>query len=468
MTTGPIYSEGVQEYLKRGEAMKAAAAAEHARMRRMKFDTIAVHGAYGLEAALANQGSLNEPLYLSPAQTFESSDHLEAALAYLMPAWTYSRYANPTVGYLEETLALLESYGFDGEVTACATGSGMAAIFLATDPFLVSAEGAAGHRGGDQRANIVTSAKLYGGTFVLFQQRYSAERGLEVRWVHDPLDLGEWANRIDENTRFVYGEMPSNPSLAVFDIAGLAEITHGFGIPLIVDSTVATPALMRPLLHGADIVVHSVSKNMATSGFAIAGALIARRGLPSRVGPDELRQDFARYIKQLPYRDYGPSLSPFNALMALNDLRTLRLRMDAQSRSAMQVARFLVGHPKVEGVWYPGLEDGTGHEVSRRYLWLADGCDDYNEPVNRYGALLSFTVRGGMPAARRVFDQLNLIWRAADLGRIKSLATIPAISTHQQQGAAGRLLAGVPENLIRLSVGGEATPDLIADLDQAL
>ena len=151
--------------------MKAAAAGELARMRRMKFDTIAVHGAYGLEAALANQGSLNEPLYLSPAQVFESSDHLEAALAYQIPAWTYSRYANPTVGYLEETLGLLEGYGFDGEVGACATGSGMAAIFLATDPILVSAEGAIGTGGSDQRANFVTSARIYGGTFMLFQQQ---------------------------------------------------------------------------------------------------------------------------------------------------------------------------------------------------------------------------------------------------------------------------------------------------------
>ena len=469
MTTTPLYSDGVQGYISKGEVLKTSSDAEYARMRRMKFDTIAVHGVYGLEAALSNQGSLNEPLYLSPAQTFESSDHLETALAYLMPAWTYSRYANPTVGYLEETLALLESYGFDGEVNACATGSGMAAIFLSTNPFLVNTAQETSNRSDRGRQpNIVASAKIYGGTFMLFQQRYGAERGVEVRWVYDPLDLDEWASHIDENTRFVYGEMPSNPSLAVFDIAGLAEIAHRFDIPLIVDSTVATPALLRPLLHGADIVVHSVSKNMATSGLAIAGVLVARRGIPSQVGPNELRQDFARYIKQLPYRDYGPSLSPFNALMVLNDLRTLRMRMDAQSRGAMQVARFLVQHPNVEAVWYPGLEGIAGHEISRRYLWLADSSEDYGEPVNRYGALLGFTVKGGMPAARRVFDQLKLIWRAADLGRIKSLATIPAISTHQQQGAAGRQLAGLPEHLIRLSVGGEATADLIDDLDQAL
>ena len=466
MTTHSAYSTGVQEFIRRGQEMTAAEAAERARVRRMKFDTIAVRGVYGLEAALANQGSINEPVYLSPAQAFENSDHLEAALAYLMPAWTYTRIANPTVHYLEETLALLESYGFDGEASACATASGMSAIFMATNPFLVSADSATGSR--SERPNIVVSAKLYGGAFMLFQQRFGVERGVEVRWVCDPLDLGDWARHIDEDTRFVYGEMPSNPSLAVFDIAGVAEITHAYGIPLIVDSTVATPALMRPLLHGADIVVHSVSKSMATSGFAIAGALVARHGIPSKVGPDELRQDFAGYVKLLPFRDHGPSLSPFSAMMILNDLRTLRLRMDQQSRSTLQVARFLAGHPKVEAVLYPGLEEAPGHAVSKRYLWLADGCDDYDEPVNRYGTLLSFTVRGGLPAAKRAFDAFQLIWRATDLGRIKSLATIPAISTHQQQGEAGRLLADLPDNLIRLGVGGEATADIIADLGQAL
>ncbi|MCI0521157.1 MAG: aminotransferase class I/II-fold pyridoxal phosphate-dependent enzyme [Chloroflexi bacterium] len=457
-----MYSTGVQEYIQRGEAMLAAEAKQRQRMRRMKFDTIAVHGVYGLEAALANQGSLNEPLYLSPAQAFENSDHMETALAYLMPSWTYARIANPTLHYLEETLALMESYGFDGEASACVTGSGQAAIFMATSPFL--AQPLAGGR----RPNFVASARMYGGSFMLLSQRHGVDRGAEPRWVRNPFDLDEWASKIDEDTRFIYGEMPSNPGMAVFDIAALAEIAHAHGLPLIVDATVATPALMRPLLHGADIVVHSVSKSMATSGFAIAGALVARHNLVSRAGPDEMRANFAAWVKLLPYRDYGPALSPFNAMMTLNDLRTLRWRMDIGSRNTLTVARYLAAHPAVESVSYPGLEDTAEHEIASRYLWLADSAEEYGAPVNRYGALMGFCVRGGLPAARRVFDKMQLIWRATDLGRIKSIATIPTISTHQQQGEAGRALASLPDNLIRLSIGAEHPQDIIADLEQAL
>ncbi len=464
----PIYSPGVQEVVERGEAISAAAAAHRAAMRGKRFDTIAVHGIYGMDAARANQGSILEPAYLSPAQHFENSDHMEAALAYLMPSWTYTRIANPTLHYLEETLALLEGYGFAGETSACATASGMAAVFMATNPFLAE-EPAAGHgRHAGRRINIVASARCYGGTFMLFSQRYAAERGVDVRWVADPLDLDQWAESIDDDTRLVYGEMPSNPGLAVFDIAAVAALAHAVDAPLIVDSTVATPALMRPLQHGADIVVHSVSKSMASSGFAIAGAVIARHDLPSKVGPPEMRANFAQYVKLLPFRDHGPALSPFNALLALNDLRTLRSRMDRLSTGTMQVAEFLTRHPAVEGVAYPGLPGDPGHQVARRYMVLADGEEDYGWPVTRYGHLLGFTVCGGPAAARRVFDGLQMIWRATDLGRIKSVATIPAISTHQQQGDAGRSLAGVPAHLIRLSVGAEHPLDIIADLSQAL
>lgn len=458
------HSSGVEKYVRRGEEMMAASAAQRAIIRQKRFDTIAVHGIYNMQAALENQGSIVEPLYLSPAQHFENSDHMEAALAYLMPSWTYSRIANPTLYHLEETVALLEGYGFIGETSACATASGMSAIFMATNPFLAQP-------GGGRAAepiNIVASAKCYGGTFMLFSQRYAAERGIDVRWVADPLDLAEWASKIDRHTRFVYGEMPSNPGLAVFDIAAVADLAHQAGIPLIVDSTVATPALMRPLRHGADIVVQSLSKSMGSSGFAIAGAVIARHDLPSQVGPDELRANFPAYVKLLPYRDHGPALSPFNALMILNDLRTLRSKMDMMSRNAMQVACFLAAHPMVEDVAFPGLVTSAGHDLAAHYMWLVDGEDDYGAPVNRFGHLLSFTVRGGGQAARAVFDRMEIIWRATDLGRIKSVATIPAISTHQQQGEAGRALADVPDNLIRLSVGGESPADIIADLDQAL
>ena len=205
---------------------------------------------------------------------------------------------------------------------------------MAAAPFLAD-DGAGG------RPSVVVAAKCYGGTFQLFSERYARERGVDVRWVRDPLDTAEWARLVDETTRFVYGEMPSNPSLSVFDIAAVAGIAHDAGVPLIVDSTVATPALLRPLGLGADIVVHSVSKSIASSGLAIAGAVVARHGIVTRVGPDDLRADFALHVKLLPFRDHGPALSPFNALMALTDLRTLRARMDAWSRSSMRVARFL-------------------------------------------------------------------------------------------------------------------------------
>ena len=225
---------------------------------------------------------------------------------------------------------------------------------------------------------------------------------------------------------------------------------------------------MRPLEHGADIVVQSLSKTIGSSGMAIAGAIIARHNLPSRIGPDDLRANFALYVKLLPLRDHGPGLSPFSSLMLLNDLRTLRSKIDKMSRSSMQVAEFLAQHPSVEAAYYPGLPSQPGHAVAQRYMWLVDGADDYGQPVNRYGHLMAFTVKGGNAAARRVFDRFEMIWRATDLGRIKSVATIPAISTHQQQGESGRQLAQVPGNLIRLNVGAEHPADIIADLDQAL
>jgi len=453
------HTDGVAGYVARGEEMAAAEAHRRAVMRHKKFDTIAVHGLYDMQAAQASQGSTIEPAFLSSAQHFENSDHMEAALAYLMPAWVYSRIANPTVHYLEETLALLEGYGLDEEVSALATSSGMSAVFMATNPFLEKP---------DPGMNIVASARCYGGTFMLFNERYGAERNIEIRWVHDPLDIEEWQAKIDGGTRFLFGETPSNPLLSIMDVASIARIAHDAGVPLIVDSTVATPALLRPLSLGADIVVHSTTKSMTASGFAIGGAVIARHGITTSVGPREMRDNFAMYVKLLPFRDHGPSVSPFNALMTINDLRTLRHRMDRLSSSAMRVAEFLESHDSVDRVGYPGLHSHPGYEVAAETMWLADGYDDYGTEVNRFGHLLSFEVSGGPRAAREVFDGFDMIWRATDLGRIKSVATIPAISTHQQQGDAGRALASLAPNLIRLSVGAEHSSDIIDDLDRAL
>lgn len=449
------YSPGVQQCIEQGRQMMEYEQQQRALMRRKRFDTIAVHGLYDMQAALANQGSIIEPAFLSTAQHFANSDQMETALAYLMPGWIYARVANPTLHYLEETLGLLEGYGFDGEVSAHLTGSGMAATFLGTNPFLMLDPA-------HPKPNIVASARCYGGTFTLFT-RYANERGIDVRWVREPLDTEDWAAKIDDETRFVFGEMPSNPSLAIIDLEAVAGLAHAVGAPFIVDSTIATPALMRPFLHGADIVVHSVSKSMASSGFVIAGAVISRANIPSTVGPDELRHNYAMYVKGFPHRDMGPTLSPLNALLALNDLRTLRSRTDITSQTALKVAEYLAHHPAVEGVHYPGLPGFDGHETAVRYMSLVDAADG---DAARFGYLLSLDMRGGTAPARQAFDRLQMIWRATDLGRVKSVATIPMISTHQQ--ITDKDVAGLRPNMIRLSVGMEHPDDIIADLEQAL
>jgi O-acetylhomoserine/O-acetylserine sulfhydrylase-like pyridoxal-dependent enzyme len=196
--------------------------------------------------------------------------------------------------------------------------------------------------------------------------------------------------------------------------------------------------------------------------------LISKKNITTTINNKEMAADFAAWVKQLPFRDNGPSMNPLHAAIALNDLRTLRTKMDLFSKNSEQVAHFLQGHPKVEKVNYLGLKSHPLHDLASRYMILADSDCDFGTPINRYGHLMSFTVRGGAEAAYRVFDEFQMIWRATDLGRVKSTATIPAISTHQQQGEAARKSADIPPNLIRLNVGGEHPDDIIADLDRGL
>ena len=463
-----IDRSGLDAWIARGQEVAEQEAAARATARTRRFDTIAVHGLYNHVAAAANQGSLIEPAYNAPAQHFPDSDGLEAALGYLMPAWGYSRIANPTTHYLEETLALLEAYGSDVTASSVVTGSGMAAVHLATNALLAMDPARPG-----AVPNLVASAKCYGGTFMLFK-RYAAERGIGLRWIEDPLDMAAWERAIDADTRFLFAETPSNPALAVVDIPALAALAHGQAghadgagpMPLLVDSTVATPAILRPLALGADVVIHSLSKAIGGSGLAIAGAITARNDIPVRVGTDDMRTDFATHIKLLPLRDFGPALSAAAALSLISDLRTLRTRVDAWSRNTMKVARWLEAHPAVGAVSYPGLASHPGHTIAARDFRLAD--EGPGPEAARYGNLLAFTVRGGLPAARRAFDRFDIIFRATDLGKAKSVAVIPSISTHQQQGEEGRAIAQVDAGLIRLSVGGEHPDDIIADLAQAL
>ena len=465
MSSAPTYSPGVMKYVEAAKQLLAERDAALARMKAMRFDTIAVHGLYTVEEALRrNQGAIIEPLFLASSQAYADADELEAALAYLVPTWCYTRIANPTTYYLEWVLALLEGYRTGHDTSCLVTASGMSAIAAAVDPLLVK------QKEGPERTNFVSCVQVYGGTFQHFSIRKTQERGQECRWVCHPWDIQEWRSKIDEDTRFLYMEMPSNPQQSFTDIKTLAELAHSWEIPLIVDATCATPALMRPIAHGADIVVHSLTKSITSGGLAIGGALISRKPITTKLKNDHplFKESFAEYVKFLPYRDNGPAAAPVNAIFALNDLRTLRSKMDVVSRNCQSVAEYLQKHPRVYQVDYLGLPSFPLHEVAKRYMKLVDSDDGRGGEVNRYGHLMSFRVDGPPENARKVYDRLGMIYRATDLGRIKSVATIPAISTHQQQGEAARCMADVPPQLIRLCVGAEHPDDVIADLDQAL
>lgn len=465
MTDNDLYGPGVMKYIKEAEKFLVQKEKQIARIKKLKFDTIAVHGLYTVEEALTqNQGAVIEPLYLSSSQAYKDSDEMEAALAYLIPTWCYTRIANPTTYYLEWALALLEGYQTGHETSCLVTASGMSAIVSAIDPFLIK------QKEGSEKINFVTSFQLYGGTFQHFTVRKMKERGIEIRWVEHQDDIEEWKAKIDENTRFLYSEAPSNPLQSFCDIKALVELAHSWEIPFIIDSTCATPALMRPIAYGADIVIHSLTKSITSGGLAIGGALISRKPIATKIKNENplFKQSYAEYVKFLPYRDTGPAASPLNALFALNDLRTLRSRMDLVSANSEKVAEFLSQHPKVYQVNYLGLDSFPLHDLAKKYMKLVDSDNGKGKEVNRYGHLLSFRVDGPPRNARKVFDNLNLIFRATDLGRIKSIACIPAISTHQQQGDEARAKAGIPPQLIRLCVGAENPDDIIADLDQAL
>lgn len=459
-------TRGMQNYIdKNNEYLAERSKYIEETVRKWKFDTIAVHGLYSVTDALNDyQGAIIEPIFMSSSQAYADSDEMAAALAYKIPTWCYSRIANPSTYYYEWTLALLEGYGFDGSTSCCSTSSGMAAIMTAVQPFLR----VEGHP--EEPRNFVATAQCYGGTFQQFNIRLMQERNIECRWVMDATNLDEWGSKIDKNTRFLFGELPSNPQLGFFDIKAVADLAHSHNLPLICDSTVATPALLRPICHGADIVVQSVTKSLGSSGFGVCGAVIARENLVTNIDDDQLKENFSLSVKYLQNRDFGPNLHPMQAVMAINDIRTIRSKMDIMSRNTEKVAAFLDTHPDIESVQYLGLKNHPHHELASKYMWLVDAefDDHYNGPVNRYGHLMSFCVKGGVEKTRKVFDNLQRIWRATDLGRIKSVATIPAISTHQQQGEEGRALAGIPPNMVRLCVGGEHPDDIIADLDQAL
>lgn len=427
----------------------------------MRFDTIAVRGGYDDQQALNHSGAICEPAYLSPAQHFDTAEEMRQCLLGKTDGWVYTRIDNPTVRQLETTVAALESYGCNFDANCCVFSSGMAAIFMAANA-LVSDDPSR------QSSNIVIPAACYGGSHVLFKERFEIDRGVEVRRIKDTLDLQCWQEAIDENTRFVLTEVPSNPILQITDIEALSAITTAHDVPLMVDATLSSPALLRPLQHGADIVVHSVSKSMSASGLSIAGAVVSKPNISIRHPRHELKEDFAGFLKRGPQRDCGVILSPFNALQSLSDLRSLRSRMNDMSESAEKLALFLSEHGSVQSTFYPGLLDFHGHEIAKRSMFLVDSEYEPSGLKNRYGYLVSVQLKGGFDAAVQFIDGLKIFWRANDLGRVKSTATIPAISTHSQLSEEEKSATGIPTDLVRLSVGCENYQDILTDVEEAL
>lgn len=446
-------SKGVQYYVDQANETQKQIDEHRKIVKSWKFDTIAVHGMYSLEESLKNQGAIAEPIFTSTSQAYKDSDEMEAGLSYKMPTWGYSRIHNPTVYYLEETLALLETYGTDINASSLCTSSGMSAIKQAIEPFLEIKN--------EKPINFVTPSQIYGGTYQLFNVRMP-ERGAMPHWVKDISDIESWKEQIDENTRFLYAEMPTNPQQSCFDIEEVSKLAHEHGIPLIVDATISTPALLRPIQFGADIVVHSLTKTIGSSGNALGGAIIARHNLTSKHLTDEQKKDYAVWLKLMPFRDSGPCMSPYSAYLFLNEIKTLRTRMKHYSENAIKVVDFLKNHPKIEKIDYLGLENHPQHNTAKKYMKLVDS------DTSMFGHLMSIYVKGEPSDTRTFFDKLQIFRRATDLGRTKSIATICAISTHLQQGEEGQKRAGIPQNLVRLCIGGEDPEDLINDLKQAL
>ncbi|SFE49694.1 O-acetylhomoserine sulfhydrylase [Lentibacillus persicus] len=399
-------------------------------------------------------GSRAVPIYQTTSYVFRDTEHAQNLFGLAEPGNIYSRIMNPTNDAFEQRIALLE----DG-VAAVATSSGMAAITLS---ILNLAES------GDE---IVADSNLYGGTYNLFFNTLP-KYGINVKLV-DGTDHESVKNAITDKTKAIFGETITNPSLNVLDLETLSDIAHDHGIPLIIDNTFATPYGTKPLAWGADIVVHSATKWIGGHGTTIGGVVVdggrfnwGNGNFPGFTEPDESYNGlryvdlgapaFAMKLRVQLLRDIGASLSPQNAFLLLQGLETLHLRVERHNQNAQKVADFLNNHPAVEWVNYPGLKDHPSHDIAGRYL------------QNGYGSVITFGIKGGRDAGRKLIDNITLWSHVANVGDAKSLIIHPASTTHQQLDAEGLEKSGVTEELVRLSVGLESTKDTLADLDQAI
>ncbi|ATW88643.1 O-acetylhomoserine (thiol)-lyase [Halohasta litchfieldiae] len=419
-----------------------------------RFDTRSLHAGTSPDPAT---GSRAPPIYQTTSYVFDDAEDAAAQFALEKPGHIYSRLMNPTVGSLQERLASLE-----GGVGAVATASGMAAFDVAT--FLLASAG----------DNIVSASSLYGGTYTYLTHTVE-RRGIETRFV-DTLDYDAYEEAIDDDTAYVHFETIGNPALVTPDIERIAEIAHEHDTPLFVDNTFATPALCRPLEHGADLVWESTTKWIHGAGSTVGGALIDGGSFDWAEHADDYPEigadnpayhgiNFAETFGDAAFtyagiarglRDLGNQQSPFDAWVTLQKLETLPMRMDRHCENAQVVAEFLEAHDDVSWVNYPGLESHETHEEASKYL---DGG---------YGGMITFGLEGDYEAARGTVESTELASLLANVGDAKTLIIHPASTTHQQLSEEEKLSAGVTNDLVRLSVGIEDPQDIVDDLAQAI
>ncbi|MFZ0159955.1 MAG: bifunctional o-acetylhomoserine/o-acetylserine sulfhydrylase [Kineosporiaceae bacterium] len=423
------------------------------------FETRQIHAG---QAPDPTTGARALPIYQTTSYVFRDTEHAASLFGLKEFGNIYTRLMNPTTDVVEKRLASLE-----GGVGALFVASGQAAETLA----LLNLAEAGDH--------IVASPSLYGGTYNLFHYTFP-KIGIEVTFVDDPDDLDSWRRAVRPNTKAFFGETISNPKQDVLDIEGVAAVAHEVGVPLVVDNTVATPYLIRPLEWGADIVVHSTTKYLGGHGTALGGAIIDGgrfdfaqdpQRFPNYNEPDPsyhglvyardlgvgsaLGANLAFILKarvQL-LRDLGPAASPFNAFLLAQGLETLSLRIERHVQNATAVARWLEQRDEVDSVAYAGLESSPWYERARKYAPLGAG------------AVLAFEIKGGVEAGKRFVDALELHSHVANIGDVRSLVIHPASTTHSQLSAPEQLASGVTPGLVRLAVGIEHLDDILADLE---
>ena len=436
-------------FLKRSDLTIKKRQAQMRATKKLDFDTVALWGLYGKED-MDRYKSLTLPLFMTTTGgTYDSLEDGSCLLSYQTtndPNKIYSRIDNVTSDHLAWKLAALEGWKIPELTDGLCTSSGMSATMMATLPFLEKGD------------NFVSSNRVYGGTQQLFGITYP-KSGWNVRWVCEPWDLAEWEKQIDDKTRFLFVETPSNPTLFVADVPAIAKIAHSHNIPLIVDSTLASPALSRPLEQGADIVVHSISKVANGSCRCIGGAMIAKEKIVT--AREELVNNFALTVKGGHFRNTGPCISPFNAMIIWDEMGTIRPRMELHSKNAMEIAKYLEVHPKIESVNYPGLESHPQHKIAKKLMKLPND-------ENAYGFLLSFNIKGGLETTKKFAQAFDFGVQVTHLGGSYTVWVHNATTTHGQMTSEERKAAGVCDNLIRYSAGLEGTKDAIQGLSKAL